>query len=52
MADALQGPNGPHSLKADMKPLEQVEGEPQEVDDLGILRGPGTAPALEDEPVE
>ena len=52
MAEELQGPSGPHGLKADLNPIEQAERQTQEPEDIGILGGQGTAPALENEEVE
>jgi hypothetical protein len=45
----IQGANGPHVLQA---PLEHSDREAKEGEDFGIISAPGTAPALEDEPVE
>lgn len=48
----IQGPIGPHGSQASVNPIEQAEREPEEREDFGNVSAPGTARALEDEPVE
>jgi hypothetical protein len=49
----IQGPSGPHhASNASITPFEGADGELREGEDPGIVSAPGTAPALEDEPVE
>ncbi len=53
MAEARQGPSGPHELQSYLDPLEHAERELHETaENPGIGSAPGTAPALADEPVE
>jgi hypothetical protein len=52
MAAEFQGPNGPHGLQVGMNPGERTEPDIQEAEDPGIVGGPGTAPALEEEAPE